>query len=90
MEELRKFQKEVHQTARSKGWWENPTSFGTRIALLKSVADALGSPEHVQISFYRQSSVARVDGRGELAEAFGVLSLIKDGDQSGFELAEVG
>jgi len=47
MEELRKFQRDVHQTARSKGWWENPAPFGTRIALMHSeLSEALEADRH--------------------------------------------
>lgn len=47
MEELRQFQKDVHQTARSKGWWENPASFGTRVALMHSeLSEALEADRH--------------------------------------------
>lgn len=47
MEELRQFQKDVHQTAQSKGWWDSPAPFGTRVALMHSeLSEALEADRH--------------------------------------------
>lgn len=36
MEELRKLQDDVNQTARDKGWWDKPVNWGEQIALMHS------------------------------------------------------
>jgi NTP pyrophosphatase (non-canonical NTP hydrolase) len=36
MNDLREFQREIHQTAKEHGWWDEPRENGTLIALMHS------------------------------------------------------
>lgn len=55
--------------------------------LLKKLADAMGAAEAVTLSFYKKNkAVVRVDGKGEIEDAFAILCCIREGDQCGFEL----
>jgi len=47
IESLRAFQTDVHETAKSKGWWEKPRENGTLIALMHSeLSEALEADRH--------------------------------------------
>lgn len=58
MNELREFQKRVHETARSSGWWNKPVEIGTMIALMHSElsealeADRRGNPPDDKVPQY--------------------------------------
>ena len=58
MRELRVFQKHIHETAKSKGWWNEEVEIGTKIALMHSElsealeADRRGNPPDDKIPEY--------------------------------------
>lgn len=54
--------------------------------LLREIAEALGSKDSVTLKFYKGGGPVRIEGRGMIADAVGVLMAIKDGDTSGFKL----
>lgn len=47
MEELRRIQKDIYNTAKTKGWWDEPREDGTLIALMHSeLSEALEALRH--------------------------------------------
>jgi len=67
MKDLQEFQRQVHQTAKEKGWWDTPREDGTLIALMHSeLSEALealrkGNPMDEHCPDYWSASVELAD-----------------------------